>query len=47
MVWRPVKLGVSSLVRAQVIEGLKDGDAVAMPTERPLKTGFKVEPEIK
>ena len=47
VVWRPVKLGVSSLVRAQVIEGLKDGDAVAMPTERPLKTGFKVEPEIK
>jgi len=47
VVWRPVKLGISSLVRAQVIEGLKDGDSVAMPTERPLKTGFKVEPEIK
>jgi HlyD family secretion protein len=47
VLWRPVKLGVSSLVRAQVIEGLKDGDAVAMPTERPLRTGFKVEPEIK
>lgn len=47
VVWRPVKLGVSSLVRAQVVEGLKEGDAVAMPTERPLKTGFQVEPEIK
>jgi HlyD family secretion protein len=47
VIWRPVKLGVSSLVRAQVLEGLKDGDAVAMPTDRPLKSGFKVEPEIK
>ena len=47
VVWRPVKLGISSLVRAQVLEGLKDGDAVAMPTERILKTGFKVEPDIK
>jgi multidrug efflux pump subunit AcrA (membrane-fusion protein) len=42
--WRPVRLGISSLVRVQVLEGLKEGDAVALPTERPLKTGFKVEP---
>lgn len=46
VVWRPLKLGVSSLVKAQVLEGLKEGDVVALPTERPLKTGFKVEPEI-
>jgi multidrug efflux pump subunit AcrA (membrane-fusion protein) len=45
--WRPLKLGVSSLVKAQVLEGLKEGDAVAMPTERVLKTGFKVEPVIR
>jgi multidrug resistance efflux pump len=47
VVWRPLKLGVSSLVRAQVQEGLQEGDAVAMPTERPLKSGFKVTPEIR
>jgi len=47
LVWRPLKLGVSSLVRAQVLEGLQEGDAVAMPTERPLKSGFKVTPEIR
>jgi HlyD family secretion protein len=44
VVWRPLKLGVSNLVKAQVVEGLKEGDAVAMPTERVLKNGFKVEP---
>ncbi|MBS1833192.1 MAG: efflux RND transporter periplasmic adaptor subunit [Acidobacteria bacterium] len=45
--WRPVKLGVSSLVRAQVISGLKDGEAVAMPTDRPLKTGMEVAVEYR
>lgn len=45
VVWRPVKLGVSSLVRAEVKSGLKDGDMVAMPTERPLTTGYKVLPK--
>lgn len=46
VVWRPLKLGVSSLVKAQVIEGLQEGDAVAMPTERILKTGLKVAPKF-
>ena len=44
VVWRKVGLGVSSYTKSQVISGVSDGDAVALPTERPLKNGSKVEP---
>ena len=44
LVWRPVSLGVSSYTKSQVLSGLSDGDAVALPTEKPLKSGSKVEP---
>ena len=44
VVWRQVKLGVASYTKSQVLSGLSDGDAVAMPTEKPLKNGMKVEP---
>ena len=37
VVWQPVKLGIGSVSRAQVIEGLTEGDLVAMPVDRPLK----------
>ena len=43
VVWRPVKLGASSITRIQVTEGLREGDRVALPTERPLKSGDKVQ----
>ncbi len=39
--WRKVSVGVASITRTQ-IEGLKEGDAVALPTERPLKDGMAV-----
>lgn len=45
--WKPVKLGASSLVKTQVLDGLKEGEAVALPTEAPLKDGFRVTPLIQ
>jgi HlyD family secretion protein len=38
-----VKLGIGSTTRTQV-EGLNEGDAVALPSEKPLKTGTVVNP---
>ena len=42
--WRPVKLGVSSYAKTQVVSGLAEGDPIALPTERPIMDGSKVEP---
>lgn len=42
LVWRPVKLGVSSYTKAQVLQGLAEGQAVALPTDRPLKNDMRV-----
>jgi len=39
---RAVKTGNSSVTRIQVTEGLAEGDAVAMPSDLPLKPGMKV-----
>ena len=44
VVWHPVKLGVSSYTKSQVLTGLSEGDAVALPTEKPLKNGSRAEP---
>lgn len=44
VVWRAASLGISSYTKSQVLSGLAEGDAVALPTERPLKNGSKVEP---
>jgi HlyD family secretion protein len=41
LVWRKIALGVNNTTRTQV-EGLKDGDPVALPTEKPLKAGMQV-----
>ncbi len=41
--WRAIKQGVNNATRAQVTE-LKDGDAVALPTEKALKNGMVVQP---
>ncbi len=40
--WRPVTLGIGNTTRTQVNE-LKEGDAVALPSEKPLKDGMMVE----
>ena len=42
--WRPVKLGVSSYNKTEVVSGLAEGDSVALPTEKPIKDGLKVDP---
>lgn len=40
--WRPVQLGASSVTRVQVLQGVKPGDAIALPTERTLNPGDRV-----
>lgn len=44
LAWRKVKVGVSSVTRAQVLEGLSENDAIARPTDQPLKPGDAVSP---
>jgi HlyD family secretion protein len=44
---RRVKTGNSSVTRIQVADGLAEGDAVAMPSDTPLKVGMKVTPVIE
>ena len=47
VVWRPVKVGVASVTRAQIIEGLQDNDRVALPSDHALKDGDPVRPIIQ
>jgi HlyD family secretion protein len=44
VVWRDIRLGITSAVRAQVTAGLAEGDSVALPTEAPLTNGAQVRP---
>jgi HlyD family secretion protein len=44
VVWRKVDLGVSSYTKSQVLAGLNDGDAVALPSEKPIQNGSRVQP---
>ncbi|HEX5227069.1 MAG TPA: efflux RND transporter periplasmic adaptor subunit [Bryobacteraceae bacterium] len=44
VVWRKLNLGVSSYTKSQVVSGLKDGDAVALPTEKQIQNGSRVQP---
>ncbi len=44
IVFRPVRVGVSSLTRIQAAQGLAEGDSVALPTDTQVKAGWKVEP---
>ena len=43
---RSVKKGASSITLVQVLEGLADGDAVALPADTPLKPGERVTPSM-
>jgi HlyD family secretion protein len=45
--WRRISTGISSYTKTQVLSGLNPGDAVALPTERALKDGLKVEPVLQ
>jgi len=44
--WRKVSLGVSSYTKSQILSGLNEGDAVALPSEKPIKNGLRVEPSF-
>jgi hypothetical protein len=42
--WQPVTTGSSDALRVQVLKGLQEGDAVALPSDQTLKDGAKVTP---
>jgi len=42
LAWRKITLGINNTTRTQVSE-LREGDAVALPTEKPLKEGMQVQ----
>jgi HlyD family secretion protein len=44
LAWRKVSLGISNYTKSQVLSGLKDGDAVALPSEKPIPIGSRVKP---
>jgi hypothetical protein len=39
-----VKKGVASITLVQIVDGLSENDAVALPGETPLKPGDRVSP---
>ena len=43
--WKQVTLGVANSTRTQV-EGLRENDAVALPSDKPLKNGMPVNPQF-
>jgi len=45
LVWRQVKLGIANTIRSQVLEGLTEGESVALYSDKPLHDGMLVKPE--
>jgi multidrug resistance efflux pump len=45
--WRPIRTGAQSVTRVQVLEGLAEGDAVALPTDTPLADGMRVQASFR
>jgi multidrug efflux pump subunit AcrA (membrane-fusion protein) len=43
VVWKKITMGIGNTTRAQV-EGVNEGDSIALPTEKPLKEGMIVRP---
>ena len=44
VVWQKVKLGVASVTRIQVLDGLSESDRVALPSKRHLNQAIRVRP---
>jgi HlyD family secretion protein len=44
VIWRKVTLGVSAVTRVQVLEGLAEGNSVALPSDATLENGSPVRP---
>jgi len=47
IVWRKVTPGISSITRTQIVEGLSEGDAVALPSDTHLVSGALIRPEFR
>ena len=41
--WRKVSLGISTYTKSQVLSGLAEGDAGALPSEKPVESGSRVQ----
>ena len=46
LTWKKITLGVGNTTRTQV-EGLNENDAVALPSDKPLKDGMIVAPRFQ
>ena len=44
VIWRKVSLGISSYTQSQVLSGLMEGDAAALPSEKQIGSGSRVQP---
>ncbi|MEN6532095.1 MAG: efflux RND transporter periplasmic adaptor subunit [Bryobacteraceae bacterium] len=45
--WRNVTLGASSITRTQILNGLGEGEAVALPSSTPIQEGMSVRPQFR
>lgn len=45
--WQPIVSGAADALHLEVVKGLSDGDAVALPTDQMLKAGMKVTPAYR
>lgn len=45
--WRTIRTGISDALSVEVLSGLKDGDAVAEPSDQTLKDGMPVTPVLQ
>jgi len=45
LLWRPVKTGLSTITRTQILDGLREGERVALPGARRLEDGLAVRPK--
>jgi HlyD family secretion protein len=45
--WRAITIGASSVTRAAVTGGLKEGEMVALTTDKPLANGQRVNPVVR
>ncbi len=43
--WQTVRVGVSSITQAQILEGLAEGDSVALLVDHELRDGLEVQPQ--
>jgi hypothetical protein len=44
LAWRRIEVGASRESRAEIRSGLEEGEAVVLPTDRPLSSGLEIVP---